>query len=55
MSHYVCTGGCGGVSPVPGACQANGCPKHEHPLIECDCEDGEHKEVFEKAKEESEE
>lgn len=57
MPHYICTGGCGGVTDTPGVCQANGCPKHKHPLAECNCEDGEHKEAFEKAgkEEESEE
>ncbi|NQU83352.1 MAG: hypothetical protein HQ536_01440 [Parcubacteria group bacterium] len=50
MSHYVCTGGCGGVSAKPGTCQAKTCPLHKHPLKECSCKDGKHKEVFKKAK-----
>lgn len=41
-THYVCTGGCKGVSPVPGTCQADSCPMHEHPLKECHCADGMH-------------
>jgi|GEM_PF-1862700 hypothetical protein len=48
MKHYVCTGGCGGVSDKPGVCQAPGCPKHQHPLIECSCTDNKHAEAFAK-------
>lgn len=44
MKHYICTGGCEGVSIEPGSCKADSCPKHEHPLIECDCFDGKHAE-----------
>lgn len=40
--HYICTGGCEGVSPVPGTCQATECEKHGKPLELCLCEDGEH-------------
>ncbi len=50
--HYVCTGGCEGVSEKPGVCQAPGCVKHEHPLIECNCTDGVHAEAYEKAESE---
>jgi len=46
MTHYVCTGGCGGVATEPGVCQTNGCPKHQHPLIICHCEDGLHQEAY---------
>lgn len=42
MRHYICTGGCGGVSNKYGVCQATDCPKHGKPLDECDCEDGKH-------------
>jgi hypothetical protein len=42
MTHYICTGGCGGVSGVPGTCQAITCPKHGVPLEACDCADGRH-------------
>lgn len=45
--HYVCTGGCGGVSDKPGVCQATGCSKFQKLLIDCDCLDGLHKKVFE--------
>ena len=48
--HYVCTGGCGGVSQVPGVCQAPDCSKHNHQLVECNCTDGKHAEAFEKDK-----
>jgi hypothetical protein len=46
MSHYVCTGGCGGVSETPGVCQAESCSLHNQPLKECNCTDGKHEEVF---------
>ncbi|MBI4130150.1 hypothetical protein HY468_02440 [Candidatus Roizmanbacteria bacterium] len=42
MKHYICTGECGGVSDTPGTCQAESCSLHGQPLVECDCEDGEH-------------
>ena len=48
MPHYVCKGTCGGVAETPGTCQAENCPKHNHPLTECSCKDGEHKEVLQK-------
>ena len=47
MEHYVCTGGCHGVSDQPKTCDGENCPKNGHPLIPCHCEDGEHKEVME--------
>lgn len=46
MTHYICTGGCQGVAQQPGTCQAEDCPKHEHPLVECNCTDGKHAEVY---------
>ena len=45
MTHYICTGGCGGVSDKPGRCQDPNCPKHGKPLDECNCGDGEHEEA----------
>ncbi|OGZ07084.1 MAG: hypothetical protein A3C93_01660 [Candidatus Lloydbacteria bacterium RIFCSPHIGHO2_02_FULL_54_17] len=42
MTHYICTGGCGGVSEKEGTCQAITCPKHGVPLTACDCADGKH-------------
>lgn len=47
MEHYVCTGGCEGVSDKPGVCQAKTCRKYLKPLIKCDCEDGKHSEILE--------
>lgn len=52
-THYVCTGGCGGVTDKPNAtCQAEGCPLHKHPLVPCSCKDGKHTEVLKKRSEE---
>ena len=42
MKHYVCTGGCGGVSDTPKVCDAEDCPKEGEALNPCDCEDGQH-------------
>lgn len=42
MTHYICTGSCAGVSDKPGACQAQTCEKHDHPLEPCECADGKH-------------
>ncbi len=44
MEHYICNGGCGGVSDTPGTCQATDCSRHDQPLEECHCTDGEHDE-----------
>ena len=41
-SHYVCRGGCKGVSKTKGNCQALGCKRYQYPLEKCDCEDGKH-------------
>lgn len=30
--HFICTGGCKGVSDKPGVCQAKNCPKYGYPL-----------------------
>ena len=40
--HYICLGGCNGVSPVPGVCQASDCVNHNHELVKCECTDGLH-------------
>lgn len=37
MTHYICTGGCEGVSETPGTCQSKDCAKSEQPLDSCDC------------------
>lgn len=42
MAHYICTGGCGGVSDTAGVCKTEGCSKEGEPLEFCDCTDGEH-------------
>jgi hypothetical protein len=42
MTHYICTGGCGGVAEHEGVCRAETCPLHAHPLVPCDCTDGKH-------------
>ena len=44
MTHYVCTGGCGGVSDNPGVCNAQNCSLNGKPLKACHCADGNHKE-----------
>jgi hypothetical protein len=40
--HYICLGGCRGVSKVPGVCQTEGCANHHHELVKCNCTDGLH-------------
>ena len=40
--HFVCTGGCKGVSLKPGTCQEKSCPNYGHPLEYCDCGKPEH-------------
>jgi len=42
MAHYICTGGCKGVSDKPGVCQTEECSKFGQQLFECMCTDGEH-------------
>ncbi len=50
MTHYVCTGGCKGVSDEPGAiCRGEDCANHNKPLTPCNCEDGTHKEAYDTA------
>ena len=45
MTHYICTGECGGVSNQPGNCQAEACSLHNEPLVECQCENNMHEGV----------
>lgn len=45
MTHYVCTGECGGVSEHLKNCESEACSMFNEPLVECNCEDGEHAEV----------
>lgn len=40
--HYICLGGCKGVSKVPGVCQVENCVNHNHNLVECNCVDALH-------------
>jgi hypothetical protein len=40
--HYICLGGCRGVSLKPGVCGAPDCKDHNHALVKCDCTDGLH-------------
>ena len=47
MKHYICTGGCEGVSEAPGVCTTPDCPGRQEPLEECNCEDGKHFGAFE--------
>lgn len=47
VRHYVCNGGCNGVSLDDDAnCQAVDCPKHGKPLQLCTCSDEKHEEVL---------
>lgn len=48
MTHYVCTGECGGVSEVAKNCGTESCSRYEKPLVACDCTDGKHEEVLKK-------
>ena len=45
--HFICAGGCGGVSEHPGVCGEPDCPQHGEPLEPCDCEDDRHYGAFE--------
>jgi len=40
--HYICTGGCKGVSEKAGLCMAKDCPMHGEPLRPCECHNGTH-------------
>ncbi len=55
MPHYICTGGCKGVSDTPGVCQTEGCSLEGHTLEECNCIDGEHWGAFDEVDVEEEE
>lgn len=41
-AHYVCRGGCGGVSGVPKACGTEGCTNYEVDMEVCSCTDDRH-------------
>lgn len=42
QTHFVCTGGCNGVSTAEGVCGASDCKDFGKPLKECTCQDGMH-------------
>ena len=42
MSHFICKGGCGGVSEIDGFCETDGCSNQWQPLEDCNCLDGKH-------------
>lgn len=48
MVHYICTGGCKGVSDVAKTCDTAGCAHFGQPLAECNCADNKHHDAFEK-------
>lgn len=39
MTHYICKGGCKGVSDTPGTCQTSDCADFNKELLPCDCVD----------------
>jgi 4a-hydroxytetrahydrobiopterin dehydratase len=41
-THYICLGGCKGVSKVPGVCGAPDCANHRHELVTCECTNEKH-------------
>ncbi len=43
MKHFICEGGCKGVSENPVSCGANTCSKYNKALTECNCENTPHK------------
>ncbi|HEY4479187.1 MAG TPA: hypothetical protein VI981_02435 [Candidatus Paceibacterota bacterium] len=42
MTHYVCSGDCGGESETPKVCDVEGCSKEGENLSVCACADGLH-------------
>lgn len=40
--HYICLGGCEGVSSTPGVCQTDSCESYGESLTSCGCTDGAH-------------
>lgn len=46
--HYICLGGCQGVSKVSGVCQAVDCKNHSHSLVPCNCKDEKHNDFKQK-------
>jgi hypothetical protein len=52
MTHYVCSGDCGGESETPKLCDAADCTKEGEPLTACNCSDGLHVGIVNDADEE---
>jgi hypothetical protein len=52
MTHYVCSGDCGGESETPKLCDAADCTKEGEPLTACNCSDGLHVGIVNDAEEE---
>lgn len=46
MEHYICKGGCEGVSEQQGVCQEPTCPNFGKALEKCDCIDNKHEGAF---------
>ncbi len=42
MTHFICRGGCSGVSDEAGVCEADGCANQWELLEKCECGDGVH-------------
>jgi hypothetical protein len=42
MTHFVCTGECGGISDHAKVCEGENCTKKDHPMNECSCGDEKH-------------
>lgn len=42
MTHYICTGSCGGVLPEVGFCEAEQCTAQWEMMATCECTDGLH-------------
>lgn len=55
MEHYICKGGCQGVSDTQGACQNQDCPNYGKSLEECNCMDNKHGGAFEERPQDSRE
>ena len=48
MHHFICQGGCEGVSEQPKKCGEKSCKDYDQDLKHCDCTDGKHGGEFEK-------
>ena len=55
MTHFICTGDCGGKSDTLGVCKDEDCLKSGDALKECSCEDNSHNEAGETAEDATEE